>query len=93
MQKYGILDHKRVVYVKQVVYEHARQYLLDENGNEEIDADPNDILFLIYEAKEATEIAESGAGDKELEPIAVVGDHELAFVAARLNDFRPFHAH
>lgn len=70
---------RKLVYIRAVQACDIMDDLLDENGELEFDVDDGDTLYSVH------------AGDGER--LALVGDRELAFAAARQHEMNPVSVH
>lgn len=70
---------KRLVYIRPVLAAEVMDELLDEDGNMEADIPADTTLFSLHTA--------------DGERIALMGDRDIAFAAARQNEMNPVNVH
>ena len=73
------LGGRKLVYVRAVTAEDVMDELLDEDGDITMEISDGDILYSVHSSK----------GER----LALVGDRELAFAAARQYEMNPVSAH
>lgn len=70
---------RKLVYVRAVYASDIMDDLLDENGELEFDIEDSDVLYSVH----------SGDGER----LALVGDRDIAFAAARQHEMNPVSVH
>ncbi len=73
------LGGRKLVYIRTVVARDVLDELLDDDGSLTIDVDADDVLYSVH----------SSTGER----LALVGDRELAFAAARQYEMNPVSVH
>ncbi|MBT8471429.1 MAG: DUF1150 family protein [Marinicaulis sp.] len=73
------LGGRKLVYIRAVTADDVIDDLVNEDGELEVDIEENAVLYSVH----------SGDGER----IALVGDRELAFAAARQHEMNPVSVH
>lgn len=78
-REFAELGGRKLVYVRTVLARDVREELIDEDGDTVIDVPEETTLYSVHSA--------------DGERIALVGDRELAFAAARQHEMNPVSVH